>query len=218
MESPSLRGSGLKFFRHRLPPPVVLVSLFTREWIEIVLLCSSTVWLPRLPLYEGVDWNKYPQSSASCHAASPSLRGSGLKSVDQFNDIFDPSLPLYEGVDWNWYFACYSGLSEMSPSLRGSGLKWYALYIPTESLIVSLFTREWIEILAEHRYHKTNCCLPLYEGVDWNSGAVMYTVFRAVSLFTREWIEMDKSAPPYQSIGVSLFTREWIEIESSGCF
>ena len=46
----------------------------------------------------------------------------------------------------------------------------------------------------------------------------MYTVFRAVSLFTREWIEMDKSAPPYQSIGVSLFTREWIEIESSGCF
>ena len=55
-----------------------------------------------------------------------------------------------------------------SPSLRGSGLKLSLQRIQTEYRIVSLFTREWIEIHAE--------------GYS--------TQASGVSLFTREWIEM----------------------------
>ena len=77
MPSPSLRGSGLKY-RHLhsyLNPATVslftrewieiladgsrlieqLVSLFTREWIEITIANNLEEALIRLPLYEGVD-------------------------------------------------------------------------------------------------------------------------------------------------------------------
>ena len=56
--------------------------------------------------------------------------------------------------------------------------------------IVSLFTREWIEIFFR-----------LYAGM-----------FAFVSLFTREWIEIAWKAFPLTVLYVSLFTREWIEI------
>ena len=56
--------------------------------------------------------------------------------------------------------------------------------------MVSLFTREWIEINLWER--------------------TLYTV--KVSLFTREWIEIARHCPPLKSTAVSLFTREWIEI------
>ena len=53
------------------------VSLFTREWIEI----SAS------------------GANPSTMAVSPSLRGSGLKSLPVLDRLFSFSLPLYEGVD-----------------------------------------------------------------------------------------------------------------------
>ena len=54
------------------------VSLFTREWIEMLAL----------------------QTISGTHTGSPSLRGSGLKSfVEQTQTNANKSLPLYEGVD-----------------------------------------------------------------------------------------------------------------------
>ena len=54
-----------------------LVSLFTREWIEISLSQKQ------------IDEVK-----------SPSLRGSGLKfNAFAFDLVFEKCLPLYEGVD-----------------------------------------------------------------------------------------------------------------------
>ena len=77
LESPSLRGSGLKFFEGflyqlRYTSPSLrgsglkwnlkfsgvlchCVSLFTREWIEIDAFASYCAASSRLPLYEGVD-------------------------------------------------------------------------------------------------------------------------------------------------------------------
>ena len=53
--SPSLRGSGLKYCL-RLPRCCgQVVSLFTREWIEIISSGSGKVDDDGLPLYEGVD-------------------------------------------------------------------------------------------------------------------------------------------------------------------
>ena len=99
------------------------VSLFTREWIEIPMLTGMTMsripspslrgsglkshmisgYIKRccLPLYEGVDWNRFWQSPWSFRFWSPSLRGSGLKSPT----------------------ALCKSVRLGSPSLRGSGLK-----------------------------------------------------------------------------------------------
>ena len=77
IQSPSLRGSGLKseadgflwtasrvslFTREWIeittpynPTMLYNVSLFTREWIEIALGLSELIVGNRLPLYEGVD-------------------------------------------------------------------------------------------------------------------------------------------------------------------
>ena len=54
----------------------------------------------------------------------------------------------------------------MSPSLRGSGLKFGSYKGGINMYIVSLFTREWIEIADNHAYQKIVEGLPLYEGVD----------------------------------------------------
>ena len=59
-------------------------------------------------------------------------------------------------------------------------------------LPVSLFTREWIEILIA------------FSPAIWKS---------SVSLFTREWIEIDFADKAEIELQVSLFTREWIEIQ-----
>ena len=59
--------------------------------------------------------------------------------------------------------------------------------------IVSLFTREWIEIV--------------YKTESFRS--------KEVSLFTREWIEIDVVKSGVYTLLVSLFTREWIEINAS---
>ena len=55
---------------------------------------------------------------------------------------------------------------------------------------VSLFTREWIEMLSSS---------PTFPEPD-------------VSLFTREWIEIVFFSDAVAASEVSLFTREWIEI------
>ena len=191
-----------------------IVSLFTREWIEIESAPHSRYLTIRLPLYEGVDWNK-PQKGMC--------------------------LDL-----------------QRSPSLRGSGLKFGVKPEEWEPLDVSLFTREWIEIMVENVGLMGVQCLPLYEGVDWNSPRLFEAFAKCnVSLFTREWIEISDlqglrlhqlSLPLYEGVDwnsfscssnstvcvspslrgsglkllwrtfklginkVSLFTREWIEI------
>ena len=78
------------------------VSLFTREWIEITSGNFGAVVV----------------------AASPSLRGSGLKFVS----------------------AARHPTVLVSPSLRGSGLKYNLRRGKKGERNVSLFTREWIEI------------------------------------------------------------------------
>ena len=74
LSSPSLRGSGLKCRRLSNASPVLGVSLFTREWIEI----TKNVKLVLL-------------------AVSPSLRGSGLKSVVGRGDGFVQRSPSLRG-------------------------------------------------------------------------------------------------------------------------
>ena len=55
LESPSLRGSGLKLSYRVIANAGDFVSLFTREWIEIPAGRSIPIRNMRLPLYEGVD-------------------------------------------------------------------------------------------------------------------------------------------------------------------
>ena len=62
---------------------------------------------------------------------------------------------------------------------------------PLQDNPVSLFTREWIEIIA----------------------LTFSTQYSNVSLFTREWIEILPLYEQRPSGAVSLFTREWIEIK-----
>ena len=147
VESPSLRGSGLKSSEQAMHTLNRAVSLFTREWIEISFCGRCSNFSDCLPLYEGVDWN--------------SVIGFAV-------DLCRTGLPLYEGVDWNcrirvctlptvvslftreWIeikvaviglLACIK-----SPSLRGSGLKSSLCAGTSFPARVSLFTREWIEI------------------------------------------------------------------------
>ena len=188
--SPSLRGSGLKLFRH----------------------CELPLFQLGLPLYEGVDWNGIDNGCLCRYIESPSLRGSGLKcsgmpfqtvlvclplyeGVD-WNRIFlrllyfSFSLPLYEGVDWNISFTpfpvnfislpLYEGVDWNSwgsaAAIRASGVslftrEWIEMQHGinlTGSKYVSLFTREWIEIEDAASENSPSKCLPLYEGVDWN--------------------------------------------------
>ena len=147
LESPSLRGSGLKSNISKRCLKQMIVSLFTREWIEITAVSE--------PMF--------------ISGMSPSLRGSGLKCTSCTGRHLFVRLPLYEGVDWNCFFLCRFFCRTMSPSLRGSGLKSEMMLPLILVLAVSLFTREWIEIIALLICPHAAC----------------------VSLFTREWIEID---------------------------
>ena len=185
------------------PDDIAFVSLFTREWIEIIMLANRSERCLCLPLYEGVDWNTY----------------------DAIYRLLNNGLPLYEGVDWNLRtnFPCFwknaspslrgSGLKWLgravfrcgilSPSLRGSGLKWgdyntawsnqfvslftrewieiSICWSGRERNNVSLFTREWIEIKIDGLYPPAGTSLPLYEGVDWNRFPTFRKKLRAES-------------------------------------
>ena len=74
------------------------VSLFTRERIEIVLH-----WLPFLqpesPSLRGSGLKSIVFAFSRRFPASPSLRGSGLKSSLHPRLTAAMSLPLYEGAD-----------------------------------------------------------------------------------------------------------------------
>ena len=146
----------------------------------------------RLPLYEGVDWNIinfpfcYPTGNRS-----PSLRGSGLKFCYNLRYLLlGLRLPLYEGVDWNNQQEKIGMISFRLPLYEG--VDWNIMstsFLPV-SPIVSLFTREWIEICDIMESWKAD----------------------RVSLFTREWIEITINVFNCCECIVSLFTREWIEI------
>ena len=119
------------------------VSLFTREWIEIFSDCHNNYLLKSLPLYEGVDWN----SQCSVEFVAICI-----------------CLPLYEGVDWNLQQLHTTAIHSASPSLRGSGLKFYYNAFYSICKLVSLFTREWIEIFGWYIYYTTNVVSPSLRG------------------------------------------------------
>ena len=135
----------IEMFRSLMPKKKGKVSLFTREWIEIPHSCDGVLKTSSLPLYEGVDWNLV------------------VKALSDFC----LRLPLYEGVDWNVCWVHTGGRWSLSPSLRGSGLKLFRRKCMQLLHLVSLFTREWIEMSDKRAIWSDNL----------------------VSLFTREWIE-----------------------------
>ena len=216
MASPSLRGSGLKSRTTPKSDWFAAVSLFTREWIEIVkgriLFREGTVslftreWIEIgllrcpwsvagcLPLYEGVDWNLWDKISK--------------------NSFCIKSLPLYEGVDWNslvtgccrceglvslftreWIEIITVFIKRLYGAVSLFTREWIEikmhLRLQSKQLCVSLFTREWIEIRTALQIAINPPSLPLYEGVDWNSHIRWQVQHKQpVSLFTREWIEI----------------------------
>ena len=145
-----------------------MVSLFTREWIEIASAVDRQYSKKGLPLYEGVDWNVSSVLLCGAIPQSPSLRGSGLKSLLSSQcPLQSIGLPLYEGVDWNRWDIIRINQKRCLPLYEG--VDWNCGYaaIRSATFSVSLFTREWIEM---NRYCKPAPAvrLPLYEGVDWN--------------------------------------------------
>ena len=78
--------------------------------------------------------------------------------------------------------------------------------------MVSLFTREWIEIAGVLVINRT-CGSPSLRGsgLKFCDPAKIRTG-DFVSLFTREWIEIKLERISKAWHAVSLFTREWIEI------
>ena len=81
-ESPSLRGSGLKLLGGRgvgFPPEV---SLFTREWIEIIIHLSMLHPSGMSPSLRGSGLKLHGSAGHPVRHPSPSLRGSGLKSEE----------------------------------------------------------------------------------------------------------------------------------------
>ncbi len=105
------------------------VSLFTREWIEIIKssACDSSTFVSLFTR----EWIEIDGAFCRCFAAS--------------------GLPLYEGVDWNPTYQWMTEKPVLSPSLRGSGLKWWCVLPLFCCVSVSLFTREWIE-MAENKH------------------------------------------------------------------
>ena len=168
--SPSLRGSGLKFVLFSAALQAEWVSLFTREWIEI-----------------GGEMGRCKKMTSS-----PSLRGSGLKSPRGVYLLTKPRrLPLYEGVDWNKIRSPQPIPHNRLPLYEG--VDWNHDYIIRHfgRYVVSLFTREWIEMIFVKYHSSYRLSLPLYEGVDWNTeNPCMEILHVIVSLFTREWIEI----------------------------
>ena len=212
-QSPSLRGSGLK-----------LISK------SVEALAGE-----RLPLYEGVDWNRvFWKSDWKRRESLPLYEGVDWNLQWLLRIIRHYRLPLYEGVDWNVNFMNQPRGTSLSPSLRGSGLKSPILEFIKQAESLPLYEGvDWNRLCAWCT--AAFLCLPLYEGVDWNIYIREIVNGFYVSLFTREWIEISwasfvnfasDSLPLYEGVdwnwfqnllkllleNVSLFTREWIEI------
>ena len=122
------------------------VSLFTREWIEIVLLhIPGSIWQVSLFTREWIEITLCRNLPLACPVVSLFTREWIEIGERRCCPYCSESLPLYEGVDWN---ACTQQVFDVCR--------------------VSLFTREWIEIDAPARPRRVLMRLPLYEGVDWN--------------------------------------------------
>ena len=126
IQSPSLRGSGLKLLGFIWKKSKSSVSLFTREWIEI---CSNVPCFPglcRVSLFTR-EWIEIESAPHSRYLTiqSPSLRGSGLKLLGFIWKKSKSSVSLFtrEWIEICSNVPCFPGLCR-----------------------VSLFTREWIEI------------------------------------------------------------------------
>ena len=156
-----------------------LVSLFTREWIEMTGLDAMTMQGFSLPLYEGVDWNWTTRRSMQTCWKSPSLRGSGLKSsgVSKRTNLFFVSLFTREWIE----IFCWTNANkcEQSPSLRGSGLKLPVQGRTASHAEVSLFTREWIEIESAPHSRYLTIQSPSLRG----SGLKFVAMFRVFRVF-----------------------------------
>ena len=123
-----------------------LVSLFTREWIEIIPFVLF--FFHRLsPSLRGSGLKYRALQKAALWGWSPSLRGSGLKwcnLVTGYTGAY--CLPLYEGVDWNKSEVSNCNLVKVSLFTR----EWIEISRSSKSCsmgLVSLFTREWIEMV-----------------------------------------------------------------------
>ena len=80
---------------------------------------------------------------------------------------------------------------------------------------VSLFTREWIEIMFGSGLPFARAMSPSLRGSGLKYICIPKCCFRnVVSLFTREWIEIKICTVFWVMKPVSLFTREWIEISA----
>ena len=122
------------------------VSLFTREWIEILNNAASVLPEIASPSLRGSGLKSPSLAAVELQLLSPSLRGSGLKLLpDIWLDWCAWRLPLYEGVDWN---------SQQHGSFKQPfGLPLY------EGV-------DWNHHCLHHAH--SAYCLPLYEGVDWS--------------------------------------------------
>ena len=219
-KSPSLRGSGLKSplpqrgspSKHRLPlyegvdwNSVISplsdftsnVSLFTREWIEITLTGVIHSDICSLPLYEGVDWNRTCCPGNGCNLGLPLYEGVDWNRGNRMSKLIIYRLPLYEGVDWNILAVAVNTQQKRSPSLRGSGLKYPNEIFSCKFSVSPSLRGSGLKSLADWIYMHHVFCLPLYEGVDWNTlTSVNRCRIKHVSLFTREWIEISHIQEP----------------------
>ena len=125
LQSPSSWGSGLKSIEKNNPSvkerlPLLEGVDWNKRWYTVILRYNC------LPLLEGVDWNISIITFTKFSIVSPSSWGSGLKYHRCGRFFIYYRLPLLEGVDWN--------LSVRKPRMHRNS--------------VSLFLREWIEISA----------------------------------------------------------------------
>ena len=166
--SPSLRGSGLKLRMVRPHRRESLSPSLRGSGLKLIIPYLVVLCKCRLPLYEGVDWNVLIAPIRHIIRVSLFTRewieisnraGYSLGAMVslftrewiempaiQARLVLPLGLPLYEGVDWNCNQRICLTHNSTSPSLRGSGLKWPTFHNFVPIPLVSLFTREWIEM------------------------------------------------------------------------
>ena len=189
--SPSLRGSGLKYILEVYLSTRKLSPSLRGSGLKFVSSSLTIILATSLPLYEGVDWNK----------------------INSKNAVIIYGLPLYEGVDWNFFRLFCFMVGNCLPLYEG--VDWNRLrQILLQSLAVSLFTREWIEmtvmplirlaILLSPSLRGSGLKLLLMSKSHCNTG-------RSPSL-RGSGLKWHRCHRCRSVSSVSLFTREWIEI------
>ncbi len=109
------------------------------------------------------------------HAASPSLRGRGLK-CNILCPAFVPSYVALFARAWIEIFTAPSLSTQVSsPSLRGRGLKSRLQRKMSQGMSVALFARAWIEIGVKRPSRSSS----------------------SVALFARAWIEISSMTMKY---------------------